>query len=79
MAKNLFVPQGLVRELDTDRGYGFNLTKFFRKQLKKLGVSFYDPCCPDESEGQQVRWFAGHLQRFDVTTKTYINVTSLPS
>lgn len=79
MAKNLFIPQGLVRELSTDRGYGFNLTKFFRNQLKKLGVSFYDECCPNESEGQQVRWFEGHLQRFDIETKTFVDVTTLPA
>ena len=77
MAKNLFIPKGLVRELDSDKGYGFNLTKFFRNQLEKLGVSFHDECCPDASTGAPVRWFDGHLQRYDASTKTYINITTL--
>ena len=74
--KSIFLPKGLARELDAEKGHGFDLTKYFISLLKKFGVSFYNPCCKDQSEGAPVRWFGNKLQKFNTTTEAWEDVTA---
>lgn len=53
--KDLGILKGLVQEYDTNDKKGkfsfFSLRKMTRDFLKKLNVSFFDPCCPELSGG----------------------------
>lgn len=50
--KTLGIQKQVIQKLDTnDTRWGFfwDVRKLFRDFLKKLGVPFYDPCCPKTS------------------------------
>lgn len=51
MAKHVFIPKGIAREYDAERGHGFNLTKFIKSIFKKWGVPYNDPCCEGDTSG----------------------------
>lgn len=51
MTKNVFIPKGIAREYDAERGHGFNLTGFIKSLFKKWGVPYEDPCCAGDNSG----------------------------
>lgn len=51
MAKNVFLPSGIAKELDSERGAGFNLTNYLKKVFVDFKVPFQDECCGTSSNG----------------------------
>lgn len=76
------IDKALVRKFDTSKhpgkDYYYGFRKMFWKYLKKLGVPFYDPCCPTASgsDVQPIGYYEslGGFVRFDGTD--WVPITS---
>lgn len=51
----------------------FDMFKWLKKQLKSLGVSFVDPCCPADTENLPVRYNQdlGQVEFYNPTTQAW--------
>lgn len=77
--KDKGLDRGLVQSFDTSarigKGHYYGFRKMFWDYLNKLEVPFYDICCTDASDNPSPVRFnvtSGSFERFDATTKTWI-------
>lgn len=68
---DLAIQKGFIQKADTSdpaqKGSFYFLRKLFSDYLNKLGVPFYDSCCPAVAESKPVRFNSG-IQYFNGST-----------